>query len=178
MRRLLLLLLLISYPCLMEAQTIYLKPSEALKIIFHDSKEITQEEKVLNDVQKQEIEKKIGYKLSKTAWKFYVAKSGAKIDGYAVIDSEVGKTEPITFLTTIHPDGSVKEVEILVYREPQGSEVHEKRFLKQYEKKKSTDPIRVGQDITNISGATISAHSVSNGVKRDLILWDLFYGSK
>lgn len=176
--RLFLFLCLLGISFSSFAQTIYLKPSEALKTIFHSSKEIIPDKKELTPEQKQEAEKRLGAKLSKTTWDFYLAKSGGKIDGYALIDHEIGKTEPITFLTAVTPQGEVKEVEILVYREPFGSEVHEERFVKQYQGKKLTDPLRVGQDIRNISGATMSARSVSLGVKRALVLWNLFYGKK
>lgn len=158
------------------AQTVYLKPAEALKIIFKDSKEIVSEKKTLTPLQKAAVEKKLGRRLQREDWNFYVARSGGKTDGYAVIDNEIGKTEPITFLTAITPDGRVKAVEILVYREPIGSEVHEKRFLRQFGEKGAGDPIRVGQDIANISGATLSARAVSLGVKRDLLIWNAFYG--
>ncbi len=175
MRRLFFFLFLL-FPGLLNAETIYLKPTEALKIIFHESKEVVSEKKTLTDAQKLSIEKKLGSKLEKKEWTVYVARTGRKIDGYALIDHEMGKSEPITFLTAITPEGEVKAVEVLVYRESIGSEVHEGRFVKQYRGKKASDPIRVGQDIANISGATISSRAVTRGVKRALLLWEVFYG--
>jgi Na+-translocating ferredoxin:NAD+ oxidoreductase RnfG subunit len=65
----------------------------------------------------------------------------------------------------LKPDCSVREVAIMIYREPRGDEVKEKRFLRQYQNKTNQDPIEVHRDIKNISGATISAHSVSAGVR-------------
>jgi Na+-translocating ferredoxin:NAD+ oxidoreductase RnfG subunit len=53
----------------------------------------------------------------------------------------------------------------MIYREPRGYEVKEKRFLRQYHNKTIDDSIEVNRDIKNISGATISAHSVSAGVR-------------
>ncbi len=170
-----LILILLMAPSL-GAETVFLKPAEALKLIFKDSKEIVSEKKRLTQEQAANLGKQLGAKLAKEEWTFYVARTGSKVDGYALIDHEIGKTEPITFLTAINPDGTVKTVEILVYREPIGGEVHEKAFLKQYQGKKGADPVRVGQDIKNISGATMSSRAVSRGVKRDLILWGLFYG--
>lgn len=164
------------YSSFLHAETVYLKPSEALKIIFHDSAEITSEAKTLAPAEKAALDKQLGQPVPKETWNFYIARSGKRIDGYAVIDNEIGKTEPITFLTAITPEGRIKAVEILVYREPVGSEVKDKRFLKQYEGKTPSDPVRTGQDITNISGATLSSRAVSRGVKRDLLLWSHFYG--
>ena len=70
-----------------------------------------------------------------------------------------------------------KSVEILIYREPIGGEVKSEAFRKQFQGKKDTDPVRSGQDIKNITGATLSSRAVSLGVKRALLLWKEFYGS-
>lgn len=159
-----------------QAQTVYLKPAEALKQIFRASGEVVSDRKTLTSEQKACAEKILGTKIQKTEWNFQVARSGPRIDGYAVIDNEIGKTEPITFLTAMTPEGRVKEVEILVYREPIGSEVHEKKYLKQYKGKSAMDPLKVGGDIANMSGATMSARSVALGVKRALAVWSCVYG--
>jgi len=166
-------LLFFSLP--VKAQTIYLKPSEALKTIFHTSEEIIPDKKTLTSEQKEILKKKIGYAAPKDDWTFYIAKTKGSIDGYAVVDNEVGKTEPITFLTVMTPQGSVHAVEILVYREPYGSEVHEERFLKQFDHKTTHDPIKLDQDITHMTGATLSSRAMTVGVKRDLALWEIFY---
>jgi len=173
------LLGIIFFGCLalpLSAQTVYLTPAEALKLIFFKSEQVLPERQSLNPVQQKGIEKKIGFRLEKTEWNFYVAKTKGKVDGYALIDQEVGKTEPITFLTAITPEGRVKEVEVLVYREPIGGEVREERFLRQYRGKGPSDPVRVGRDLANVTGATLSARAVSAGVKRALLLWEVFYG--
>ncbi|EKD42277.1 MAG: hypothetical protein ACD_73C00228G0001, partial [uncultured bacterium] len=160
------------------AQTVYMSPTEALKTIFHTSQEIVTEKLQLNESQKAALKKTLGYEIKKDNWTFYIAKTNNKADGFALIDNEIGKTDPITFLTAIDLSGTVKSVEVLVYRETHGSEVHQKTFLKQYESKQLKDPIRVGQDIKNITGATLSSRAISTGVKRDLAIWNLFYGNK
>lgn len=159
-----------------QAQTVYLKPAEVLKQIFRDSGEVVSDKKTLTSDQKACAEKLLGSKIQKMEWNFQVARTGRRVDGYAVIDNEIGKTEPITFLTAITPEGRVKEVEILVYREPYGSEIHDKKYLKQYHGKRIEDPVRVGSDIANMSGATMSSRSVALGVKRALAVWSCVYG--
>ena len=71
-------------------------------------------------------------------------------------------------VTIVSPSGGIRSVEILVYRESQGSEVQDPKFLKQFEGKVLADPIRPGKDIQNISGATLSVRSVSLGSRRAL----------
>lgn len=160
------------------AETVYLKPEEALKLAFKGSEEVVLEKKSLTPSQKAVAEKSNGGSLEKNEWNFYVGRTSGRVDGYAVIDHEIGKMDPITFMTVISPQGSVRSVEILVYRESQGSEVHEPKFLKQYENKTLASPLRPGQDIQNISGATLSVRAVSVGVRRDLAVWGAIYGDK
>lgn len=159
------------------AETVYLTPQQALKRAFQGSAEVVSEKKGLAPEPKKRIEKALGGKIAKDQWIFYLGKSGAKIDGYALIDHEIGKTEPITFLTALDPKGVVQGVEILVYREPIGGEVKSENFRRQFVGKKETDPIRVGQDIKNITGATLSSRAVSLGVRRAALLWKEFYGA-
>jgi electron transport complex protein RnfG len=104
-----------------------------------------------------------------------VARSQGHVDGYALMDNELGKTEPITFLTALTPLGDVNAVEILAYREPYGGEVQSAKYLRQYQGKGVKNPIRVGQDITNMSGATISSRAVALGVKRAVSIWSCVY---
>lgn len=157
------------------AQTVTLQPAEALRLIFKGSK-IVAEQKTLTPSQQSLLEEKLDYPVPQREWNFYIARTGKKVDGYALVDQEIGKTEPITFITAINPTGEVREVEILVYREAIGSEVHEPKFLKQFRGKQVSDPMRVGRDVVNVTGATLSSRAVSRGVKRALALWELFYG--
>ena len=143
-----------------SAQTAYITPEEALKIHFASSQEIVDEAKILD---------------FKT-WRFYLAKTNGKVDGYAVIDSEVGKTEPITLMTFFDAKGVVTGVEILVYRETYGSEVTQPNWRKQFVGKKKEDPLKIGQDIANMTGATLSSRAVTKAVKRDIAVWNTLYG--
>jgi hypothetical protein len=93
--------------------------------------------------------------------------------GYAVIDEEVGKYRPITFMVGTTPEGEVKNVEVLVYRESRGGDVRRGRFLRQYRGKAADDPIRSHQDIINIAGATLSVNALNLGVKRVLLTLEL-----
>ena len=99
---------------------------------------------------------------------------GDSLLGFAEVGNVIGKDQPITFLVAVDPSDRLKDVDILVYREPYGSEVAYESWRKQFRGKTSTDPIQVGRDIRSISGATISVHAVTAGVRRilaDLTAW-------
>ncbi len=99
---------------------------------------------------------------------------GDSLLGFAEVGNVIGKDQPITFLVAVDPSDRLKDVDILVYREPYGGEVAYESWRKQFRGKTSTDPIQVGRDIRSISGATISVHAVTAGVRRilaDLTAW-------
>jgi Na+-translocating ferredoxin:NAD+ oxidoreductase RnfG subunit len=88
--------------------------------------------------------------------------------GFAQVGNVLGKDQPITFLVAIDAADRLKDVDILVYREPYGGEVAYEPWRRQFRGKTADDSLRVGKEIRNISGATISVHAVTLGVRRML----------
>ena len=88
--------------------------------------------------------------------------------GFAAIGNVLGKDQPITFLVAVDPTDRLKDVDILVYREPYGGEVAYEPWRRQFRGKSAGDSLRVGKEIRSISGATISVHAVTLGVRRML----------
>jgi hypothetical protein len=89
--------------------------------------------------------------------------------GWFIVDEVIGKHEMITYAVGIQPDGSVKGVEILEYVESYGYEVAEASWRKQFIGKRVSDSFKLGNDVQNISGATLSSKHLTDGVKRLLI---------
>lgn len=104
---------------------------------------------------------------------FRVAR-GDSLLGFAVVRAVKGKDQPITFLVATDPADRLRDIDILVYREPYGGEVAYDAWRRQFRGKSSDDQLEVGRDIRSISGATISVHAVTLGVRRalsDLTTW-------
>lgn len=93
--------------------------------------------------------------------------------GYFIIDQVVGKHEMITYAVGLNPDGSVKQIEILEYRETYGSEVRSAAWRQQFVGKTASSPVKLNQDISNITGATLSSKHVTDGVRRVLAVYDM-----
>lgn len=91
---------------------------------------------------------------------------GSRLDGFAVVRNVKGKDQPITFLVAVGPDGRLRDVDILVYREPYGGEIAYEAWRKQFRGKGPDAPLAVGKDIRGISGATISVNAVTLAVRR------------
>jgi FMN-binding protein len=98
----------------------------------------------------------------------FKAEAGDKIIGLFVLDHVIGKHLYIDYAVSLDPRGRVRRVDILQYRESFGGEVREPGWLAQFVGKSSGDALKVGSDIRNISGATLSSLHVTEGVKRIL----------
>ena len=97
------------------------------------------------------------------AWE---ARSGGRRLGWFLLDKVLGKHENITYAVAIDPQGRVTTIEILEYRETYGGEIRNPRWRAQFFGKSAASQVSLGQDIKNISGATISCRNVTKGVKR------------
>jgi hypothetical protein len=90
-----------------------------------------------------------------------------------VVDEVVGKHEMITYAVGINADGTVKQIEILEYRESYGYEVADSAWRDQFKGKSAQSTIKLNKDIQNISGATLSSKHLTDGVKRVLVMYEL-----
>ncbi len=101
-------------------------------------------------------------------WK---AEAGGKAIGLFVFDRVIGKHLFIDYAVSLDPGGRIHRVDILQYRESYGGEVRQAGWLAQFVGKTGASPLQVDNDIRNISGATLSSHHVTEGVKKILGLY-------
>ncbi|MBS0374497.1 MAG: FMN-binding protein [Proteobacteria bacterium] len=87
-------------------------------------------------------------------------------DGYLYVDQVVGKHDLITYAVALTAAGTVRQVEILEYREAYGGEVRGAAWRGQFVGRKFGDPVATGRDIQNISGATLSCQHLADGIRR------------
>jgi FMN-binding domain len=102
------------------------------------------------------------------------AEAGGKNLGLFVVDHVIGKHLYIDYAVALDPGGQVRRVDILQYRESYGGDVRSASWLAQFVGKTNGSALKVGNDIRNISGATLSSQHVTEGVKRILAV----YGSR
>jgi len=95
-----------------------------------------------------------------------LARQGGAVQGYVVVDEVIGKFERITYAVGMNADGSIRQVEVLSYRESHGHEIRLPAWRKQFVGKTAAAPLQVGEDIANISGATLSCTHLTEGVRR------------
>ena len=82
---------------------------------------------------------------------------------------EKSKDMPMTVGVAVGPGGIV-DLEILVYREPRGGEVHEAFFRRQYRGMTLNDDDTLSGDVDGITGATLSVDATSRVAAMALVL--------
>jgi Na+-translocating ferredoxin:NAD+ oxidoreductase RnfG subunit len=146
---------------------IYMSPDQAAQLLFPGEK-LERREVELTSEQKAAIEKASDEDVRSRKLVAYVGATKNAV----FIDQVVGKHEFITIAVGVAADGSVRGTEILEYRETYGYQVRHADWRKQFVGKRKGDPIKVGSDIKNISGATLSSVHVSDGVRRLVQTYD------
>ncbi len=92
----------------------------------------------------------------------------AKVLGYAYLGKAPSMKDVFDYVVLFNPDLSVKKAKVLIYRENHGRQIGSQRWLKQFIGKTLDEPLEYGTDIDAISGATISAKSMTKAVHQVL----------
>ena len=95
-------------------------------------------------------------------------KSDTVTIGYVYIAQALSKTDKFDYLILLDFNLIIKKVKVLMYREDYGGEIGSKRWLKQFIGKSTADHLKYKKDIMAISGATISARSMTIAVNNFL----------
>jgi hypothetical protein len=147
--------------------TQYLTAEEAQKLMFPEADAFRPQPLALDAAQMQQVEQLSGLPARSVQWRVAGAYKGSALLGYVVLDDVVGKFELISYAVGINPDASVRQVEILTYRESHGGEVRLPAWRKQFVGKTAKGGgLKIGSGISNISGATLSCTHLSDGVRR------------
>lgn len=148
--------------------TTYLTLEQAQQAIFPGAK-LQRMIVVLSDAQKNAIEERSGVRVRVAELEVWKAADGS----FFLVDEVLGKHEMISYAVGISATGALRQVEILDYREKQGGEIRSPEWRAQFVGKTAAAPLKLDQDIRNISGATLSCRHVVDGIKRLLATVDV-----
>lgn len=147
----------------------YLTVDQAQKEIFPDKTFVRASVK-LSSAQRKAIERVSGVRVLRDEQQVWRVNGGG---GWFIVDEVVGKHEFITYALGLNPDGSVKQIEIMDYRETYGGEIRNASWRAQFAGKTGKSQVKLDSDIKNISGATLSCRHITDGVKRLLAFYEV-----
>jgi Na+-translocating ferredoxin:NAD+ oxidoreductase RnfG subunit len=146
----------------------YLTVDEAQKAIF-PGKTFSHAPVKLTSTQRKAIEQASGVRVLRDEQRVWRVGRG----GWFIVDEVVGKHEFITYAAGLNADGSVKQVEIMDYRETYGGQIRDQEWRAQFVGKTGKSTLKLDSDIKNISGATLSCRHITDGVKRLLAFYEI-----
>ena len=88
--------------------------------------------------------------------------------GFAQVRNVRGKEQPITYLVALDNGLTLRDVDVLIYREAYGGEIAYEPWRKQFRGRTPQDTLEVGRTVRGISGATISVNAVTLGIRQAL----------
>jgi Na+-translocating ferredoxin:NAD+ oxidoreductase RnfG subunit len=151
---------------------VYLTKQEAMTVAFPGADNVQKVRKWLNDDHRKAIRELSHVEIKEKWFTFYEGQKNGQPMGHMLIDHIIGKSFPITFMTVINLDGTVRDVEILVYREPRGWEVKYPSFMSQFFGRNAQSDFR---EINSITGATLSVNAITKGVKKAVSAYQVLF---
>lgn len=153
--------------------TTYLTIGQAQKICFTNATQFVSADVKLTREQMKAIEKDSGVRVRLDSQKIWRAMNDDQFLGWVIQDEVLGKHEFIQWVLALNADGSVKQIEILDYRETYGYEIRNEKWRAQFYGKQHGAKLKLDDDIKNISGATLSSRHITDGVRRLLSFYEL-----
>ncbi|KWR90559.1 FMN-binding protein [Cupriavidus sp. IDO] len=151
----------------------YLSVAQAQSELFPRAGEFRPIVPALEAKQLQQLAERAGGPARMGAWRVWQARRGNEVLGHVVTDAVLGKFELIDYAVALDPTGKILGVEILAYRESHGYEVRNKPWRSQFTGKTAASPLRSGDDIAIISGATLSCTHLADGIRRIAVMAQL-----
>ncbi len=152
--------------------TQYLGLEQAQNLAFPSATRFVEAHVIFQPSDVAAIERRSGEKVRTRGQQVWRAFIEDRFVGFFIIDYVIGKHLVIDYAVALEPDGRVRRVEIMEYRESYGGEINSRSWLEQFVGKTSHDPLTVDRDIRNISGATLSSHHVTEGIRRVLAFYE------
>jgi len=154
----------------------YLHEADAARAIFPESTGSARRQIDLSDAEVAALSKAMGRRVDARSYPYLEVRSEKGTLGFIFMLDVIGESLPITFAIGVTVDGALQDVQVRVFREPQGEAIQEKRFRRQFVGKHSKDPITLDKDIDAISGATISSRSATFAARKGLLLAEVVRG--
>lgn len=150
---------------------VFFTEAEAQSALF-PNRQLVQHEIHVDTPLLKEIRKRTSARLITSSLKVWKAIEGQQPTGWLFNAEVLGKHENIRYALAIDTNGNILGMEVMEYRETHGGEVAEAGWRSQFYGKSLSDRLKLGGDIDNITGATLSCRHLVDGIHGLLIIHD------
>lgn len=151
---------------------VYSTKEGALKRAFPAPAAVERENLFLAEEDVKRIEALSKGRMESRLLTYYRAIDKGKVMGYAFIGSHVVRSKPEVYMVVIHPDGSIRYVEILAFYEPE-EYLPAKRWFEQFAGRNLDDSLWPRRGVQAVTGATMSVNGITQEVRKVLAVFRL-----
>lgn len=162
-----LFIILVSLPLV---AAVLITPEDALKATL--GKEVTVQKRslLLKSSQADKVEQIAKARLDSKLIRLYMAK-GDTVQGYGILLNRTVRTKKAAILYIITPDGVLKASEVVAFKEPM-EYLPTSEWMAQFDDVDKSSELGLGDGISVITGATLSARTISDGARLAMAIYD------
>ncbi|MDD2904926.1 MAG: FMN-binding protein [Sulfurimonas sp.] len=150
---------------------VLISPEEALSLAYKDATKIEKRNILLTNAQAQKIQEESKVKLSSKIYRIFTAQKDEKVLGYGILINETVRSKNAVILYFISSDSLLKGIEIIAFNEPP-EYLPSKIWNAQFQNIQTSKMLRLSKEIPTITGATMSAKSVTDGSRVAFALYN------
>ena len=141
---------------------ILISPIDAIKNAYPQSTEVIKKNMVISKKNAVNISKEAKTKISSKIFRVFKALKDDEIIGYGILLSKKVRSKNAVILYIISTNSILKSIEIIAFNEP-AEYIPSNTWTSQFEEVPTTTMLRVSKNIPTITGATLSARSITDG---------------
>jgi Na+-translocating ferredoxin:NAD+ oxidoreductase RnfG subunit len=141
---------------------------EALGLVFAEAT-TTRETLFLTEAQLDAAAEAAGGALESAMVTRFVARSEGRVIGFAYLDTHRVRTLPETLMVVLVPEGEVRRVEVVTFREPL-EYIPRSGWYQQFEGESLSEELALKRGIRPVTGATLTARATTEAVRRVLAI--------
>ncbi len=156
-----------------------ISPFDAIKQSYgHNGVHISKKNLLLTNKEALAVSALAKVRMTSKIYRIFKVSDANGIHAFGVLITKKVRSKNAAVLYLIeHDTGMLKSIEIVAFNEP-SEYIPSKRWLQQFDGKKSGDVLRVGTNIPTITGATMSARTLTDGARLALAIYEIVLRGK
>ena len=168
LKRTLLLVLLFA---LSLSAKVLISPIDTMKATYGKDTTITKKNILLSKAKAKIIQQSAQVKLTSKIFRIFKAKKEDEVLGYGILVNKKVRSKNAVVLYLISKDSVLKSIEVIAFNEPL-EYIPSKSWNAQFENITTDTMLRSSKEIPTITGATLSAQSITNGSRIAFALYN------
>ncbi len=140
---------------------VLISPIDAMKQSFGTHATVVKKNILINNEQAKTIQTNAKVKLSSKIFRTFKATKDGKTLGYGVLINNKVRSKNAVVLYLISKESTLLSIEIIAFNEPM-EYIPSKKWISQFENIPTDKQLNVGREIPTITGATLSARSITD----------------